>query len=55
MRENMELLIKKLNKACLIYKKDFLNKDFLVIARKRKNTEIVAKLLEKLEKLVYEE
>jgi len=41
MRENMELLIKKLNKACLIYKKDFLNKDFLVIARKRKNTEII--------------
>lgn len=37
----MELLIKKLNKACLIYKKDFLNKDFLVIARKRKNTEII--------------
>ena len=41
MRENTELLIKKLNKACLIYKKDFLNKDFLVIARKRKNTEII--------------
>ncbi|EHO75817.1 hypothetical protein HMPREF9942_02163, partial [Fusobacterium animalis F0419] len=41
MKENMELLIKKLNKACLIYKKDFLNKDFLVIARKRKNTEII--------------
>ena len=41
MRENTELLIKKLNKAFLIYKKDFLNKDFLVIARKRKNTEII--------------
>ena len=41
MRENTELLIKKLNKACLIYKKDFLNKDFLVVARKRKNTEII--------------
>lgn len=28
MKENIELLMKKLNKAYLIYKNEFLNKDF---------------------------
>ena len=41
MKENIELLIKKLNKAYLIYKNEFLNKDFLVIARKGKNIESI--------------
>ena len=41
MKENIELLMKKLNKAYLIYKNEFLNKDFLVIARKGKNIEII--------------
>ena len=41
MNENIELLMKKLNKAYLIYKNEFLNKDFLVIARKGKNIEII--------------
>ena len=36
MKENIELLMKKLNKAYLIYKNEFLNKNFLVIARKGK-------------------
>lgn len=41
MKENLELLMKKLNKAYLIYKNEFLNKNFLVIARKGKNIEII--------------
>ena len=41
MKENIELLMKKLNKAYLIYKNEFLNKDFLVIARKGKNIESI--------------
>ena len=41
MKENNELLIKKLNKASLIYKNEFLNKDLLIIARKTKNIEII--------------
>ena len=41
MKENIELLMKKLNKTYLIYKNEFLNKDFLVIARKGKNIEII--------------
>ena len=41
MKENIELLMKKLNKAYLIHKNEFLNKDFLVIARKGKNIESI--------------